>query len=123
MISTTATHACCLAVKLCRVTVTRRKLKTPGTAEEHKRQETPTINPIDRQPTHLTDQAPSTIERAARETQTPINTAAVHASAQQQPAIITLTQQDHHQILSADAACCEAQEQYTGPVVGGRDKS
>ena len=32
------------------------------------RQETPTINPINRQPTHLTDQAPSTIERAARET-------------------------------------------------------
>ena len=27
--------------------VTRRKLQTPGTAEEHKRQETPTINPID----------------------------------------------------------------------------
>ena len=33
-----------------------------------KRQETPTINPTDREPTHLTDQAPSTIERAARET-------------------------------------------------------
>ena len=48
--------------------VTRRKLQTPGTAEEHKRQERPTINPIDRQPTHLTDQAPCTIERAARET-------------------------------------------------------
>ena len=26
--------------------VTRRKLQTPGIAEEHKRQETPTINPI-----------------------------------------------------------------------------
>ena len=26
--------------------VTRRKLQTPGTAEEHKRRETPTINPI-----------------------------------------------------------------------------
>ena len=26
--------------------VTRRKLRTPGNAEEHKRQETPTINPI-----------------------------------------------------------------------------
>ena len=26
--------------------VTRRKLQTPGNAEEHKRQETPTINPI-----------------------------------------------------------------------------
>ena len=48
--------------------VTRRKLQTPGTAEDHKRQETPTTNPIDRQPTHLTNQAPSTIERAARET-------------------------------------------------------
>ena len=29
------------------MSVTRRKLQTPGTAEEHKRQETPTINPID----------------------------------------------------------------------------
>ena len=28
----------------------------------HKRQETPTTNPTDRQPTHLTDQAPSTID-------------------------------------------------------------
>ena len=35
--------------------VTRRKLQTPGIAEEHKRQETPTINAIDRQPAHLTD--------------------------------------------------------------------
>ena len=48
--------------------VTRRKLQTPGTAEEHKRQETPTSNPIDRQPARLTDQAPRTVERAARET-------------------------------------------------------
>ena len=48
--------------------VTRRKLQTPGTAEEHKRHETPTIKPIDRQPIHLTDHAPSTIERAAQET-------------------------------------------------------
>ena len=39
---------------------------------------------------------------------TPINTAAVHASAQQQPAIITRTQQGHHQILSTNAARCEA---------------
>ena len=29
-----------------RVCVTRRKLQTPGNAEEYKRQETPTINPI-----------------------------------------------------------------------------
>ena len=28
------------------VGVTRRKLQTPGNAEEHKRQETPTINPM-----------------------------------------------------------------------------
>ena len=35
---------------------------------------------------------------------TPTNTAAVHASTQQQPAIITLTQQVHDQILSANAA-------------------
>ena len=39
---------------------------------------------------------------------TPINTAAVHTSAQQQPAIITRTQQGHHQFLSANAARCEA---------------
>ena len=86
-----------------RYCVTRRKLQTPGTAEEHKRQETPAINPNDRQPTqlycvlhgetskrlasprntkdrkhlqsslsaqptHLTDQAPSTTEWTARET-------------------------------------------------------
>ena len=43
---------------------------------------------------------------------TPINTAAVHASAQQQPTIITHTRQGHHQIFSANAARCEAQEQY-----------
>ena len=43
---------------------------------------------------------------------TPINTAAVHASAQ--PTIITRTQRGHHQILSANAARCEAKEQYTG---------
>ena len=36
--------------------VTRTKLQMPVTAEEHKRQETPTINPVDRQPAHLTDQ-------------------------------------------------------------------
>ena len=57
--------------------VTRRKLQTPGTAEEHKGQETPTINPNDRQPTQLTDQAPGNIQRAARESRhtTPISTA------------------------------------------------
>ena len=48
--------------------VTRRELQVPGTAEEDKRQETPIINPIDRPPTHLIDQAPITIERAAQET-------------------------------------------------------
>ena len=86
--------------------VTRTKLTTPGTAEEHTRQETPTTNHIDRQPTHLTDQARSNIEKAARETHN-TNTAAMHASAQQQPAIITLTQQGHQQILSANAARCQ----------------
>jgi len=37
-------------------------------AEEHKRQpqETPTINPIDRQQAQLADQAPGTIKRAAQ---------------------------------------------------------
>ena len=43
---------------------------------------------------------------------TPNNTAAVHASAQQQPTISTDTRQGHHQIFSANAARCEAQEQY-----------
>ena len=71
-----------MTVVIIHVCVIRRKLKTPGTAEEHKRQEKPTINPIDRsrqlatyiwsgcprQPTQLIDQAPSTIERVARET-------------------------------------------------------
>ena len=59
--------------------VTRRTLQTPGTAEENKRQETPTTNPNDRQPAQRTYQAPGTIERAARRT-TPTSTAAVHAS-------------------------------------------
>ena len=43
---------------------------------------------------------------------TPNNTAAVHASAQQQPTISTHTRQGHHQIFSANAARSEAQEQY-----------
>ena len=62
--------------------VNRRKLKTPGTAEEHKRRETPTVNPNDRQPAQLTDQAPGTVERAAEESRrtTPTSTAAMHAS-------------------------------------------
>ena len=40
--------ACSLAVLVVRECVTRRKLQTPGNAEEHKKkkQETPTINPI-----------------------------------------------------------------------------
>ena len=42
---------------------------------------------------------------------TPINTAAVHASAQK-PNIISHTRHAHHQILSAYAARCEAHEQY-----------
>ena len=60
---------------------TRRKLQTPRTAEEQKRQETPTINPNDRQLTQFADQAPGTMESAARESRhtTPISTAAVHA--------------------------------------------
>ena len=50
--------------------VTRRKLQTPGNAEEHKRQETPTTNPIG--PTNKPHR-PSTkhhrpTERTARET-------------------------------------------------------
>ena len=69
------------------LSVTRRKLETPVTAEEHKRQETPTTSPNGRQPAHLTDQAPGTtisysIERAAQESRriTPTSTAAVLAS-------------------------------------------
>ena len=45
--------------------VTRRKLQTPGSAEEPKRQETPTKNPNDRRSAQLTYKAPGTIERAA----------------------------------------------------------
>ena len=61
--------------------VTRRKPETPGTAKEHKRKETPTINPNDRQPARLTDQAPGTIERACHESSliTPTSTATMHA--------------------------------------------
>ena len=43
---------------------------------------------------------------------TPIHTAAVHASAQQQPTISTHTRQGYDQIFSANAARCETQEQY-----------
>ena len=59
----------------------------PDTAEEHKRQETPTSNPIDRQPTHLTDQAQAQSKGQPGRRIAPTNTAAVHASAHQQPAI------------------------------------
>ena len=45
---------------------TRRKLQTPGTAEEHKRKKTSTMKPSDRQPAELTDQAPGTVERAGK---------------------------------------------------------
>ena len=51
--------------------VTRRKLQTPGSDKEGKRQETPTINPNNRQLTQLTDQAPGTIERAAWKSRNP----------------------------------------------------
>ena len=62
--------------------VTRINLQTPGTAKEHERQETPTINTNDRQSAQLADQAPGTIERAAQLPSriTPTSTAAVHAS-------------------------------------------
>ena len=43
------------------------ELQTPGTAKEHKRPGTPTINTNDRQKAQLTDQAPGTIEWAAKE--------------------------------------------------------
>ena len=57
--------------------VTRRKLQTPGTADEHQEQETPTISPNNRQPAQLTDQAPDTFERAVQESGrvTPTSTA------------------------------------------------
>ena len=77
-----------------------RKLQTPGTAEEHKRQETPTIIPNDRQPTHLTDKAPGTTERAARERDTQHQSAQLPCtpSAQPPPAISTHTQLGYPQI-------------------------
>ena len=92
--------------------VTRRKLQTPGNAEEHKRQETPY-----NQPNRPNRQTSQTKHQALPKGQpgrriTPINTAAVRASAQQQPTISTHTRQGHHQIVSANAARCEAQEQY-----------
>ena len=54
------------------------------------------------QPTNLTDQAPSTTERIA-----PINTAAVHTSAQQQPTISTHTRQGHH-----DSSVCHGRVRF-----------
>ena len=80
--------------------VTRRKLLTPCTAEEHTKyrehlQKTqPTVNRHTSQTKH---QALSKWQPGRRKT--PNNTTAVHALAQQ-PAIITRTQQGHHQILS-----------------------
>ena len=58
------------------------KPQTLGTAKEHKRQGTPTINTNVCQSAQLTDQAPGTIERAAQEPSriTPTSTAALHAS-------------------------------------------
>ena len=47
--------------------VTPKKPQTPGTAMEHKRHKTPTINTNDRQSAQITDQPPGTIERAAKE--------------------------------------------------------
>ena len=104
---------------VCSACVTRRKLQTPGNAEEHKRKETPTINPINRQTSQTKHQALPKGKPGRRITPintaavfvTTINTAAVHASAQQ-PTISTHTRQGHHQIFSANAARCEAQEQY-----------
>ena len=50
--------------------VTRRNLQTPGNAEEHKRQETPTINPIGPtdKPHRPSTKHYRTTERTARET-------------------------------------------------------
>ena len=48
------------------------------------------------QPTNLTDQAPSTTEGQPGRRITPINTAAMHASAQQQPTISTCGYVDAH---------------------------
>ena len=88
--------------------VTWRTLQTPGTAEENKRQETPTTNPNDRQPAqgHTKHQALSKGQQDAQHqpAQQPCT-----PPAQQPPAIIAHTQQGHHQILSANAARCEAQ--------------
>ena len=74
--------------------VTRRKPQTLGTSKEHRRQETPSINPNDLQSAQLTDQAPGTIERAAQVSKriTPTSTATCTPPAQQPPAIITHTQ-------------------------------
>ena len=67
------------------------------------------------QPNRPNRQTPQTKHKALPKGQpgrriTPINTAAVHASAQQ-PTISTHTRLGHHQTFSANAARCEAQEQ------------
>ena len=79
------------------VSVTRREFRTPGTAVEHNKQATPTINSNDRPPAHLTDHAQGTVERAAQEFRriTPAGTATVHASQH----MITYAQQGHHRML------------------------
>ena len=75
-------HNSWLALATLMMSVTRSKPQMPGTAKEHKRQGTPTINTNDHQSAQLTDQAPGTIRRAAHEANhiTPTSTAAVHAS-------------------------------------------
>ena len=52
----------------CGCGVTRRKLQTPGNAEEHKKNKKHLQSTQSAQPKNLTDQAPSTTERTARET-------------------------------------------------------
>ena len=74
---------------------------TPGSIKNTKDRKhlQSTQSTVNRHTSQTKHQAPS--KRQPGRLTTPINTAAVHSSAQQQPAIITLTQQGHQQILSA----------------------
>ena len=80
----------------------------PGTADELKERKHPqsTQSTVSRHTSQTKHQAQSKGKPGRRITPILISTAAVHASAQQRPAIITLTQQGHHTILSANAARC-----------------
>ena len=89
---------------------TRRKLQTPGNGTQKTRNTYNQPNRPNRKTSQTKHQAQPKGQPGRRITQ--INTATVHASAQQRPTISTHTRQGHHQIFSANVARCKAQEQY-----------